>query len=175
MNNLEYKFIKRKLKLYLIELYTILTLYGVGFLLFICSSEYAILHSINKNGDFVWNNLNLIWIFGLILIFIGFVVNIILYISILKLEKTIIKNFLKLITIGNKFINKWKKKIKNNLDTRFFFLNIFNIEVWIRSINKNFDYAILNKDTQNKSKDKLTSIIEEYYEQIKNNKSENNK
>lgn len=176
MTNIKYDFFEKKIKSSLMYLYFILSAYAISFLLFICSVEYVILHSLNKNGQFVWNNLNIIWIIGLVMLFLVVIVNIWFYFYILKFEKNIIKNFFNEIVLKNKYLEKWKLKVKNHLSTKIFFLNIFNILVWLTSLKINLNYAKNHKVGNEfvKNNDKITSIFEEYHNQLKQKENDKN-
>lgn len=170
MNDFFYKWFKKNYKFNINLFYITFSLYIIGFLLFICSLEYIILHSLNKDGDFVWSNLNLIWIFGLIILVIAVCFNISLYLSTLKIEKAILKIGINEIKINNKYLLKWKQKIKNHLSTKYYFLNLFNIQIWFKSLKANFEYFqehhVISKQENNN--DKITSIFEEYHKQFQN-------
>lgn len=164
MNNFDYQTLTKNLKYSIFSLYTVFSFYLIGFFLFSFSVEVIVIKSIKSNG-FVWNNMNLIWIFGLIIMFVAFVWNIVVYYQTLKLQKQVIPYFDKIVIL-NKYLRKWKHRIKANKNNNWWFLNIFNILVWLKSIKKNIDYIHAHQNNFNNNKDKLQTIVEKYYEQI---------
>ena len=164
MDNFYYQTLIKNLRYSISWLYTVFSFYLIGFLLFIFSVEIVVIKSIKSNG-FVWNNMNLIWIFGLIIMFIAFVLNIVVYYQTLKLQKQVIPYFDKIVIL-NKYLRKWKQKVKEHKNNNWWFLNIFNILVWLKSFKKNIDYIHALQINFNNNIDKLQTIVEKYYEQI---------
>ena len=173
MDKSNYKTLTRNLKYIIIQLYLVSSFYLIGFFLFIFSVEIIVIKSIKTSG-FEWNNLNLIWIFGLIILLITFIWNMLVYYQTLKIQNIIIQFYFNEIQILNKYLKKWKQKVIEHKNTKWWFLNIFNIEVWLRSIMKNLDYIYEHQTkNHNTKKDKMQTIVEKYYEQL--NKKNNNK
>ena len=176
MSNQKYYFLLQKLKTCLWLFYSTLATYLIGFFLFIFSVEVIVIHS-TINGIYIYNNVNLVWIFGLIIMFIAFIINIFLFIYVRKTEQLVIKHALKDVQYTNKYLKKWKQKVINHLSTLWYFLNIFNIEVWVRSVSKNLEIVQTANINGNNKKDKLSTIVEDYYAQMhpQDNNKKNNK
>lgn len=170
MDKSNYKTLTKNLKYIINQLYIVFAFYLIGFFLFIFSVEIIVIKSIKPTG-FEWNNLNLIWIFGLIILFIIFIWNMLIYYQTLKIQNVIISFYFNEIKILNKYLKKWKQKVIEHKNTKWWFLNIFNIEVWLKSIMKNLDYINEHQIQTNSKKDKMQTIVEKYYEQLnkKNN------
>lgn len=174
MQNQKYYFLLQKLKTCLGLFYGTLTTYLVGFFMFIFSVEVIVIHSMH-NGVYVYNNVNLVWIFGLIIMLIGLLLNIFLIIYTKQVEQLVIKHAFKDVQYTNKYLKKWKQKVINHLSTYWYFCNLFNIEVWVRSVSKNLQIVRTNKDNNPKQKDKLDTIIADYYAQMHHEASNNKK
>ena len=176
MQNQKYYFLLQKLKTCLWLFYSTLAIYIIGFFMFIFSVEVIVIHS-SVNGVYVYNNVNLVWIFGLIIMFIAFIINIYLFIDVRKVEQLVIKHAFKDIQYTNKYLKKWKQKVINHLSTIWYFLNIFNIEVWTRSVSKNLQIIQTDNVPNNHQKDKLGTIVEDYYAKLhpEDNNKKNNK
>ena len=97
--------------------------------------------------------------------FIALLINIYLFIAIKKTEQLVIKHAFKDLTYTNKYLRKWKQKVINHLTTNWYFLNLFNIEVWIRSVSKNLQ-IVKTESIVNQPKDRLSTIIADYYAQM---------
>ena len=173
MQNQKYYFLLQKLKTCLWLFYSTLATYLIGFFLFIFSVEAIVIHS-TINGIYVYNNVNLVWIFGLIIMFIALIINIFLFIYVRKTAQLVIKHAFKDLQYTNKYLRKWKEKITNHLNTTWYFLNLFNIEVWIRSVSKNLQIAKSTPPVNNK-KDKLDTIIADYYAQMHDDENNSKK
>ena len=176
MQNQKYYFLLQKLKTCLWLFYSTLVIYLIGFFMFIFSVEVIVIHSMH-NGIYVYNNVNLVWIFGLIIMFIGFLVNIYLYFDVKKTEQLVIKHAFKDLQYINKYLKKWKEKVSNHLSTVWYFCNLFNIEVWVRSVSKNLQIVKTEDLTSIKKQDKLDTIIADYYasQHQQENSKKNNK